>query len=205
MSVSDGKLATIRALIARSASNFEEEARSSAWSACKMMRELGLDVSDPSVVNSTVFQRDNQLLRAKVVELEGVVAKMRSAVSDLVSQNTKLQADLRLSKFPPSTTIAPSPEAVAAASRALSEAMLGKVGSSKPRAKRASKKSPAKPSTKAPSGSNPFAAMPDSGRIIRSQYAGICRSCRAPIEVGDSVFWTPGAKGVICMACAEDE
>ncbi len=204
MAVPEAKLVTVRALIARTASDFENEEISCAKNACRMIRELGLDVSDSVVAGSPALQRENQILRAKVAELDAVVAKMRAAVSDLVSQNTKLQADLRFSKFPPSTVISPSPSAVAAASKALSEAMLGKIGpSSKVRAKRVSKKSAARPVAK--SSANPFMSIPDGGRIIRSQFVGLCRGCQASIGVGDNVFWTPGVKGVVCMPCAEDE
>lgn len=37
--------------------------------------------------------------------------------------------------------------------------------------------------------------------IITSKYAGKCRVCRAPIAIGDRVFWTRGTKGATCLKC----
>lgn len=45
------------------------------------------------------------------------------------------------------------------------------------------------------------AAHVDPPRLIISKYEGWCKSCHAPIKVGDRVLWAKGAKGVWCKKC----
>jgi hypothetical protein len=197
MAITESNLATVRALIARTASDFENESISCAKNACRMIRELGMDVVDPAAVNASASLREVQGLRAKVAERDAIVAKMRGAVSDLVSQNTKLQADLRIARsHPESVTISPSAETVAAASRALSQAVLGKIGGEPARRTTTRKRTKAKVEI-------PVVQMPESGKIVVLQNVATCQNCKSRIAAGRNVFWS--SDGVLCMKCAEDE
>lgn len=42
-------------------------------------------------------------------------------------------------------------------------------------------------------------------RRIATQYPGKCRQCRKPHNVGDTVYWQKGIKGVLCVSCGEEK
>jgi hypothetical protein len=45
------------------------------------------------------------------------------------------------------------------------------------------------------------ASEPEPAKQIQSQYAGHCKACRSYVAPGDTVYWTPGEKGVSCERC----
>lgn len=47
---------------------------------------------------------------------------------------------------------------------------------------------------------DPTPAEPEAKRI-QSKYEGRCKGCGKLIVPGEEVLWTPGEKGVTCLAC----
>jgi hypothetical protein len=45
------------------------------------------------------------------------------------------------------------------------------------------------------------AAAPSEAKRIESQFESRCKGCRVLIVPGQSCLWTPGEKGVSCLAC----
>lgn len=43
----------------------------------------------------------------------------------------------------------------------------------------------------------------DGPREITSQFDSRCTGCGGAVTAGKQAFWTPGTKGVRCMACGE--
>lgn len=47
---------------------------------------------------------------------------------------------------------------------------------------------------------DPAPVEPEAKRI-ESKFDGCCKKCRKLVVAGDECLWTPGEKGVLCLAC----
>jgi hypothetical protein len=191
MSVAERELERVRALIARTASPSEEEARTCAFLACKQMRELGLDVAEVAEASVAGLSRNEVValktealqLRSLVADLKQRLARSEKAADDYRDTCTVLQTTVNRLKAEKVLANTPAPKAAGRRTKT-GEPMDRGGGEGLPRP---------------PRGFQRMEGFTDTRRI-KAKYQSVCRSCGNDIDEGDDVIWTPG-EGVQCVDC----
>jgi hypothetical protein len=198
----------IKALIARSASPAEEEARSSAYLACKKIRELGLTVAEPGAtfLSSAGADAEMRTLRVQAQQQQTLIDKLRRDLKNqehlaesFRSSCANLEAKLKASQNAAGERTSVL-DGLPVAKRAAAPAPRKQASTAPKTAPKPSPSKGGKAGAKgAPKGFQRMEGFYDT-RVIFAKYESVCRACGSSIDEGEKVVWTPG-EGVQCMNC----
>ena len=205
----------VRALIARTASDSEHESDTCARLACQKIRDYGLQLVGPQLNSAAYIGPEVELraLRDRVTHQNIAITRYRAEVEKQKSVIDSLRLTCEAQQKKLDRLSGGSGDGVSAAPKKAAT----------PRKPRATKKDATPPSSGRPPmsrGPGPVATPPSNFRPadfkpssgytsppgfgdtkkIRAKFASKCRGCKADIDEGDEVIWTPG-EGVECMSC----